>query len=483
MPVSATTAEPSCRRPPIAAPSPRSADLTQSKSDQRWFWPAFVILATIALVSGTVALMLYLGKSPVSDARDWLAARKDDVSEVASGLSPSVDVFGSTPAPVAITVAAKTPTPGFSAQLPVATFETDEMSTAASTGEIETEHTAAASELSLTALPSATHTTLPTAPPSATPTVRPTKTFTPAPTATATPTPRPPRRVAYVSEATGDPQIWLVDADGANRRQLTSQAGNLGPAWSADNSYLYYISNRDGQPGIYRQELATGAEEAVVTGQAIVGPLEEAGGQLAYVRQGGAGFELVWGERPIYSLDRRFDFHWSEARREFLIDPLADPRVLYVVNPQDGAVREVAGAKSWNGSWASDGRIIYTSDRLGTAFVFVAAPDGADARTIVPTDKWSQSPSWSPDGRWIGYVAGDGPAWNLYRVAADGSGRRRVGQAINPNESPIWEPSGQRMAYETTRRGNRDIATVDLQGRETLLAASSADDYSPTWSN
>jgi len=273
-----------------------------------------------------------------------------------------------------------------------------------------------------------------------------------------------------------------MGANGTGKHQLTSTGTNGYPAWSIDNRFLYYLSNRDGRLQIYRQEIATGREEPVYQEGSYGRPVMLADGRVAYVQGSGGQHKLFIGGQTIFSLDRRFDFQWSPDQTQVLIDPLQDPRVLYTVDVNSGHSREVAGIKSWNGSWSPDGRILFASDRMGVAFIFVADRDGANSRTISPTDKWSQCPSWSPDGRWIGYVAGDGPNWNLYLMSSNGTGRRQVGSFANSTKSAIWEPNSKRMVFESNRFGDWDIFAVDMNGNELQLTTSDANDYEPAWS-
>jgi TolB protein len=40
------------------------------------------------------------------------------------------------------------------------------------------------------------------------------------------------RKIAFTSSRGGGPQIWVMDEDGSNPRQLTDQGRNETPAWS-----------------------------------------------------------------------------------------------------------------------------------------------------------------------------------------------------------------------------------------------------------
>jgi len=60
------------------------------------------------------------------------------------------------------------------------------------------------------------------------------------------------RRVAFTSSRSGDLEIWLADADGANAVQLTSMGAVPGfPRWSPDGELVAFHSNPEGQAEVY----------------------------------------------------------------------------------------------------------------------------------------------------------------------------------------------------------------------------------------
>ena len=56
------------------------------------------------------------------------------------------------------------------------------------------------------------------------------------------------KTIAFDSDRDGDREIYVMDADGANVRQLTSNDRFDGvPTWSPDGSYIAFQSDRDGE--------------------------------------------------------------------------------------------------------------------------------------------------------------------------------------------------------------------------------------------
>ena len=55
-------------------------------------------------------------------------------------------------------------------------------------------------------------------------------------------------KIAYASAADGDYEIYVINADGSGKVQLTKNGGNDAlPAWSPDGNWIYYRSDNDGK--------------------------------------------------------------------------------------------------------------------------------------------------------------------------------------------------------------------------------------------
>ncbi len=66
-------------------------------------------------------------------------------------------------------------------------------------------------------------------------------------------------------ECPGDANIWVMDRDGSNKRQLTEAPGaDFDPAWSPSGTSIAFVSQRDGNPEVYVMD-ATGDNEQRLT--------------------------------------------------------------------------------------------------------------------------------------------------------------------------------------------------------------------------
>jgi TolB protein len=73
------------------------------------------------------------------------------------------------------------------------------------------------------------------------------------------------RRLLFVSRRNGNPEVYVVNADGGGQRRLTrNPADDRDPAWSPDGRKIAFISTRDGERAIYIMN-ADGTRQRSVT--------------------------------------------------------------------------------------------------------------------------------------------------------------------------------------------------------------------------
>jgi TolB protein len=104
------------------------------------------------------------------------------------------------------------------------------------------------------------------------------------------------RQLAVALSREGGTQLFLVGADGANARRLTSSGGiDTEPVFSPDGQHVYFTSDRGGSPQIYRVSASGGDVQRVTfSGDYNVTPrISPDGRTLAFVSRSGGRFQVA----------------------------------------------------------------------------------------------------------------------------------------------------------------------------------------------
>ncbi len=247
------------------------------------------------------------------------------------------------------------------------------------------------------------------------------------------------RRIAFYSERDGNPDIYVMSADGSGVRRLTSTKADEGyPSWSPDGKTITFDSDRDGNFEIYAMD-ADGSNPRRLTnhpardvsaswspdGSSIVFMSDRDGGFDAYRMRAVAGSEAVRVTRtgstwfPVFSPDgSTLAFH---VERDVTIMPASGGELRRLTtDPANGMYP----------SWSPDGRrIAFMSWRNGRTELFVMNADGRDQRKLMDVERGDAiDPRWSPDGARIAFVhmpdGMNGNAARICTVGADGAALR-----------------------------------------------------------
>lgn len=262
-------------------------------------------------------------------------------------------------------------------------------------------------------------------------------------------------RIAFVSERDGAKELFVMDYDGFNIRQVTFDAFlNLAPTWSPDKRRLAFTSYRGGaDPKIEELDLATGRRRVLVdfAGLNITPDWSPGGEELAFAT-------TKDGNAEIYKVDK------DGKRFERLTDNKS---------------ADLAP------SWSPTGReLAFTSDRGGTPQIYLMGADGANVRRLTFEGAYNTAAAWSPKGNWIAYVCRDDRSrLKLCLISPDGQQSRQLTSGAGHDESPSWSADGRHVAFSSTRSGKRDIYMVNVDGTEMeRLTTSGGFHDDPAWS-
>jgi len=260
-------------------------------------------------------------------------------------------------------------------------------------------------------------------------------------------------RFAFVAKWTGNKEIWLVDADGEGRRQITRNGSiNLKPRWNATGTALAFTSYQAGNPDLYVADFAQGGSRRVSKRPGINtgGAFSPKGDLIALALSLGGDAEI-----------------WT-------IEPLAG--------------REVARLTASPGidaspCWSPDGRqIAFVSERSGGPQIYVMNADGSNPHRVSFSGSHNTDPAWSPAGDRIAFVSRDSN-FDVFTVGVDGQGMTRVTQGMGDNEDPSFSPDGRYVAFSSTRSGGAHIWIASVDGRHQVQVTRGEGGYTnPNWS-
>jgi Tol biopolymer transport system component len=262
--------------------------------------------------------------------------------------------------------------------------------------------------------------------------------------------------IAFTSDRTGPTEIYVMKADGTDRRQLTHNATfgkSQTPVWSPDGTRIAFASSGDA---------------------------ENAPTQLHVMRADGTGDHLLAnepGHNPAWAPDGQTITFRSTTSASFEIIEIA----------VDGTHRKqlTHGAAIQNGmSWSPDGKHIAFGRKIGDrTHIAVVNSDGTGLIELTNGRQYEDDPAWSPDGKHIAFTRGGQSIWVMN---ADGTGQRMVTSSGNPKGVPDWSPDGKRILFAngdgSSPRVVIDIRVINLDGSgEQPLTSDPSLNWAPNW--
>lgn len=247
-------------------------------------------------------------------------------------------------------------------------------------------------------------------------------------------------------------QIYSVQPDGSDKKQLTDQGNNVTPSWTPDGKQIIFASDRSGTRELYRMNAdGSGVSQIVI---AVVGN------------------KLT----PNMSHDLSQIVFAAE-------NPLTGHPEIWVVNADGTAPRQLTNTPKANTgpTWSlfprfslNDSHILYASTQSGSSQIWIMNNDGTGKQQLtngVATDcPDANAPNWSPDGKsivfWAGYETRYGEIWMM---DADGTNPKQLTDQPAPisSDNPAWSPDGSAIIFDTNRSGsNVEIWIMNANGGE-----------------
>ena len=262
-------------------------------------------------------------------------------------------------------------------------------------------------------------------------------------------------KIAYASLKGDSKEIWIMDYDGADARQLSYNGGiNKFPEWSADNRRVAYVTKL---PTENRWQLRI---------QEVDGPVRNLDLSGSYVSS------------PSFAADGRLAFSARTGNSR-------DSDV-FVAGPDGRGLRNVTNSAGIDTSptWSPTGaQIAFISDRTGSPQVWVVDSDGSNVRRLIQEGGHCDSPDWSPDGRFILYSWQAPRQWkhDVYLVEVASGRIFQLTRGSGSYESPHWSPDGRHIAFQSTRSGSKQVFIMNADGGNLKQVSAYGINEGPSW--
>tara|TARA_B100001013_G_scaffold327361_1_gene240467 strand:+ start:1277 stop:2599 length:1323 start_codon:yes stop_codon:yes gene_type:complete len=268
-------------------------------------------------------------------------------------------------------------------------------------------------------------------------------------------------RIAYIAESGPAKKrikrLAIMDQDGANHRFLTNGTNLvLTPRFSPSQQELTYLSYIGRIPRVYLLDIETGKQEIV-------------------------------GDFPGMSFAPRFSPFGDQVIMSLASEGNSD---IYSYNLKTNIRKQLTTYRGidTSPSYAPNGKkIAFNSDRGGTPQIYVMNSNGKKIKRISFGKGNYSTPVWSPRGDYIAFTKFFNKTFYIGVMTPEGKGERIIAKGFLV-EGPTWTPNGRMIGYTKKdypikkKEGKTRIFLIDLTGfheKEIITPLEASD---PAWS-
>ena len=311
----------------------------------------------------------------------------------------------------------------------------------------------------------------------------------------------------------GNTDLWLYNFETKEYIQLTNHMGNdYFPLWAPDSKTVYYVTDEDGTFNLWEINIFNKNKKQLTffKDDGVRFPNISRNGRVIAYEQG----DSIWcyfpksGENKKLKIYGPIDYKVNPIERKIFTSQATEMQVspdgkeiafvvrgeIFVMEEEGGKANRITDnpARDYQISWSPDGEsLVFVSDRSGNKDIFLVSSASPDEKRLsrclrkkiiqlTKTEENEHSPKFSPDGKKIAFIRGNGDLWIMDK---DGKNEKRILKGwATPDYS--WSPDSKWIAFSRDdNEFNTDVFIIPAEGGEPINISQHPDeDVHPIWS-
>jgi TolB protein len=267
-------------------------------------------------------------------------------------------------------------------------------------------------------------------------------------------------KIYFVSDRTGVKEIWSMDYDGSNQKQMTSyKTISKEPVVSSDGRLFAFTS------------LIKGSWQVMVHSA-------DTGRKLPFYNPDSSTIET-----PEFTPDGKHILYAASLHGYVNI---------CIADANGGNMTQLTRVKSQEVSPKvnpkSGKEVLFISGRSGIEQLWRMNIDGSDVQMVTDGQGYVANPSWNPNGQLIAFAWTKGYEPGAYNIFVMDLATKHYDQLMSnsgKNENPWWAPDGAHIVYQSTPTHGRQtqIYTMLADGKHSQQLTTQGNNTQPVWAN
>ena len=265
-------------------------------------------------------------------------------------------------------------------------------------------------------------------------------------------------KIYFVSDRTGNKEIWSMEYDGSNQKQMTNYKSiSKEPAVSADGKMFAFqtLVKSGWQIMVHSAETSRKLPFYNFVTSTIETPeFTPDGKHLLFAGTVDGWLQICMTDIAGGGLTRLSHVHAAEV----------SPKV----NPKTG--RDV----------------LFISGRSGIEQMWRMNIDGSDVEMVTNGQGYVANPAWRPNGQLIAFAWTKGPEPGSYNIFVMDIADKKPNQLTSnsgKNENPWWAPDGTHLVFQSTHGRSTQIYTMLVDGTHQQQLTTQGNNTQPVWAN